>query len=184
MSISKPGCFGISTVCQSNKKICKQCPVESDCLGKSQAVMREVQKITGPSEFSTRLGLSAATTSARSEEISEEELKLLSTLSGKPKQIAETLCKRGINLKICLETSVNPLSGSKPLFISHSFDFLLSRQSFAKSELQSYLAEQDSSWGHRTVASHVSSALRVFEAFGCIRKAGFENFKVSKNDNT
>lgn len=139
--------------------------------------MRYIVAETGkPNAFAARLGVTTVTAASRKGELSDEEVLLLSTLTGKALQVAYSMCKRGVNLTAFMQSNVNPFRKIKPRYMEFAFDFVLLSERFTREEIHAFMQREKPIWTDATIRSHVSTALRIFEVFGCIRQESKDRF--------
>lgn len=165
--LNAPGCFGIGTVCETNKAYCKKCPVNESCRTAAIESLHKASLKADMTLFKARFGLSAAITP--SEPLTDDEINLVTNLSGKAQHVLETMLKRNIRPLEFVQAKVNPyVENRKPRFMFAIFDLLIKQGEFTRKELTDAISEIDASWSSKTCASHVSASIRIFEVTNTI----------------
>jgi len=174
-----PGCFGIGTVCLVNKDWCNKCPVLEPCKVKAEESLKAASAFADVSQFSAKFGMASRKVKATA--LTGGEIKLLTTLSGKPMQVATTLRKRGLDPKLFLNKRANPFGADeKPKYMQAGFEALLNCNTSMvhKSQISAAISRKNPEWGEGTVRSHTASFIRVMEHFDVLSGDGSDIFTL------
>lgn len=168
-------------IASHRSKKCDSCPHAEQCKKGALDTLHEHSKVMNVTDYLVNLGEHPAVVGDAAERSYPSKVKINPTdnvvslyagLSGRAYYEAKTLSKRGVNLRYCLNKGINPYSQRGSKHMTPLFNQLIVKETFGREHLKQALKEFNSQWSESSISSHVSTALKLFEAQGLIEKKG------------
>lgn len=168
-----PGCFGHIATYSPLCEVCRDCPHNTACCESVQNRITALKKVNQYPDIPESLP-------GRTEALRKPDVQVdvavetpkvgHGVMTKKAREVANSLGKRGIDLRMALLGGYNPVD--TPRFVKHAFDFLLT-EGINKRQLKDYYM-RTFGWSEATAASHVGMVVSLFTGLNIAEVDGQE----------
>lgn len=177
-----PGCWGYVINCDPADVFCQECVWLKSCSAQAKSTLLKMHKEMNVDDLLAKHDIEAKPVckgtlerkgvgrkKVKKHKLNDVQVELVASLPKKSADVVEQLIKKGIDLKVELNSQINPFIEHRPKFLITPCRLLLGG-GFTRRSLQAGYMRDFPAWSDATNKSHIGIAVNVLRALEVVEE--------------